>query len=277
MGGTLIVEAYQWGAYLGRLDVAISHGRVTSYAYDLVPLTGDVPSDPDIEAHVGMLEHEMRRLYPERFDLVGSAAIDISDENIRFQEAALGDLVCDILRQRADADVAFMPSLTVLNALFKGPLVVQDIYDALPYPNQILCLRMTGEQIQDVLDLSASSGGTGNFVQVSGVRFRIVGGVAVNVMVDGVSLDRQKEYVVASTDYQVKHAVDYRSLFAAAQGVEGIGVTVKEALVDYIRANSPIEAHTDGRIVIGEDVSVDQAHRLASSSEYRVRVRESVA
>lgn len=277
IGKTPIVEAFQWGTYLGRLDVAISKGQLTGFTNDLIPLTVGVPSDPEIEARVSMLEREMRQLYPERFELVGTAAIDISDRNIRFQEAALGNLVCDIIRQRAGAEVAFMPSLTVLNALFKGPLVVQDIYDALPYPNEILRLRMTGEQIQRVLDLSASSGGTGNFVQVSGIRFRIAGGVAVDVMVEGVALDWQKQYLVASTDYYVKRAVDHQSLFAVVQDMEDIGVTVKGALIDYIRANSPVEAYTEGRIVVEKDVNASQVRPVVTSPEHRVQVRQSVA
>jgi 2',3'-cyclic-nucleotide 2'-phosphodiesterase (5'-nucleotidase family) len=256
--------------------VAVSRGRVTSYAYNLIPLTIDVPSDPEIEARVGMLENEMRQMFPERFEIVGSAAIDISDAKIRFQEAPLGNLVCDIMRQETGADVAFMPSLTVLNALFKGPLTVQDIHDALPYPNQIIRLRMTGEQIQTVLDLSASSGGTGNFLQVSGIHFRVVGGVALDVTVGGVPLDWKKEYVVASTGYHVMRAIDYRPIFSAVQDAGGIGLTVKEALMAYIRANSPIEAYTDGRILVDEAVDAGQVPQIAASAGYRVQVKESV-
>jgi 2',3'-cyclic-nucleotide 2'-phosphodiesterase (5'-nucleotidase family) len=268
-GGALIVEAYQWGAYLGRLDVVLSKGEVTSHNYDLIPLTVDVPSDPGIESRVDMLDSEMRRMRPGRFESIGSAAMDISDEGIRFHESELGNLVCDVLRQRAEVDLAVMPSLTVLNALFKGPLVIQDIYDALPYPNQIVHLRMTGKQIQNVLDRGASSVGAGSFIQVSGIRFRMVGGVAVDVTVGGVPLEWQREYLVASTDYQVKRSIDYRPLFAAAQDVNDIGVTVKEALIEYIRANSPIEAHTDGRIVVEADVGIGQVRRAVADTRYQ--------
>jgi 2',3'-cyclic-nucleotide 2'-phosphodiesterase (5'-nucleotidase family) len=275
-GGALIVEAYQWGAYLGRLDVVVCEGQVVSHTYDLIPLTNDIPADPAIEARVAMLESELAQLYPDRFEVVGTAAVDISDAKIRFQESPLGNLVCDIVRQSAGADMAVVPSLTMLNALFKGTLVVQDIFDALPYPNQIVRLSMTGEQLQRVLDLGASSGGTGNFVQVSGVRFCIAGGSAVDVMIDGAPLDRQKRYVVASTDYHVRRAIDYRPLFAVAQDTADIGVTVKEALMAYIRANSPIEACTDGRITVKEDARAALVPQVTVQSKQQLHVSETV-
>lgn len=258
MGGALIVEAYQWGAHLGRLDVTVSGGKITSYAYDLIPLTADIPADPTIEARVGTLQAELRQRYPERFELVGRAAIDISNENIRSQETPLGNLVCDVIRQKANTQVAIIPALTILNALFAGPLTVQDIYDALPYPNNILILRLTGEQLQKILDQSASGSGTGNFVQVSGVRFRIIGGVATDVTIDGRPLNPQQTYTVATTDYQVRRSTEYKELFADARDLNEMDVTVKEALFEHIRAHSPIEARTDGRIQLVDKFEVSQ-------------------
>lgn len=249
VGGTLIVENYQWGAYLGRLDVAVSGGRITSYAYGLIPLTADIPADPEIAARVGLLEAELRRMYPERFEQIGVAAIDIADRDIRLREAPLGNLVCDVVRAQAGAEACVLPALTVLNSLFAGPLTVQDVHDALPYPNQILRVRLKGEQLQQLLDIAASGSGTGNFVQVSGIRMHIFGGVATQVTVNEHPLDPQRVYTVATTDYHTYRAIDYRDLFSTALSIESVGVTVKDALIAYIREHSPIAAYVDGRII----------------------------
>ncbi len=249
IGGALHVQAYQWGAYLGRLDVAVSQGRITSYAYNLIPLTADIPADPDIQARTGVLEAELRRLRPERFERIGEAAIDISNEDIRRRETPIGNLICDMIRQHTQSDIGIITSLTVLNALFAGPLIVQDIMDALPYPNNIVLLRLTGEQIQWMLNLSASSSGTGNFCQVSGVRFRVVGGAAADVTVDGQPLDRERIYTVATTHYQVRGATGYVALLSGALETRELDLTLRDVVIAYIRAHSPIRAAVDGRII----------------------------
>ncbi len=252
IGGTLIVQDYQWGAYLGRLDVAVSGGRITSYAWGLIPLTADIPADPGIAARVGMLEAELRQMYPERFEVIGEAAVDIADRDIRFREAPLGNLVCDVVRAQAQAEACVLPALTVLNSLFAGPLTVQDVYDALPYPNDILRVRVSGEQLQQILDVAASGSGTGSFVQVSGLQFHIWGGVATDIMVGGQPLDARRVYTLATTDYHTYRAVDYRAIFGSVSEIERTGTTVKEAMIAHIRAHSPVSARVDGRILVEE-------------------------
>lgn len=252
IGGTLIVQDYQWGAYLGRLDVAVSGGRITSYAWGLIPLTADIPADPGIAARVGMLEAEMRQMYPERFEIIGEAAIDIADRDIRFREAPLGNLVCDVVRAQAQAEACVLPALTVLNSLFAGPLTVQDVYDALPYPNDILRIRVSGEQLQQILDVAASGSGTGSFVQVSGLQFRIWGGVATDIMVNGQPLEARRIYTLATTDYHTYRAVDYRAILGSVSEIEQTGSTVKEAMIAHIRAHSPVSARAEGRILVEE-------------------------
>lgn len=269
VGGTLIVEDYQWGAYLGRLDVAISGGRITSYASELIPLTADIPADSDIAARVGVMETEMRQRYPERFEIIGEAAIDIADRDIRFREAPLGNLVCDVVRAQAQAEACVLPALTVLNSLFAGPLTVQDVYDALPYPNEILRIQLSGGQLQQILDIAASGSGTGSFVQVSGLQFRIWGGVATDIMVNGQPLDLQRTYTMATTDYHAYRAADYRAIFSTISQIEQVGKTVKETLIAHIRAHSPISARVDGRILVEEASHSRRGHAARSKSKRR--------
>ncbi len=113
-----------------------------------------------------------------------------------------------------------------------------------------MTVRLTGEQLQQALDLSASASGTGNFSQVSGVRFRIIGGVATDVTVNGQPLDMRQLYTIATTAQQLKHSSGYRDLFSAGRDTKETGTTIKEALMDHIRTHSPIRAEKDGRIAI---------------------------
>jgi 2',3'-cyclic-nucleotide 2'-phosphodiesterase (5'-nucleotidase family) len=250
IGGTLIVDAYKWGAHLGRLDVAVS-AKITSYRHRLIPLTPDVPADAGVEARVGTLQADMQQRYPDRFRPIGQAAVDISNEHAEFKEACLGNMVCDVVRQKTQADIALTASSQILNALFAGPLVVQDVRNALPYLNEIITLRLTGEQVQQVLDLSASASGTGNFFQVSGARFQIMGGVAIEVTIDGDLLDPNQTYLIAIPNRQLNQD-RYRELLALGTDISETNLTIKEALIEYITLHSPVYAQKDGRILIVE-------------------------
>ena len=250
VGNALLVEAHQWGAYLGRLDVAVEGGKIVGYSYGLIPVTADIPADPTVEARVGELQSELRLKYPERFAVIGRAAEDIPNEGIRSRESPLGNLICDAVRHRTQAEAVFIASSCMLNSLFAGPLMVQDICDALPCEDEIVISRLKGELIQRVLDFSASASGGGGFSQVSGLRFTIIGGVAAAVTVGERPLDLRREYIVASTGYQVRRATGYAEILEGSDW-QGIGVTVRKALIEYIKANTPINASVDGRITIG--------------------------
>ena len=160
----------------------------------------------------------------------------------------MGNLVCDAVRAKTHADVVLVASSAIENALFAGPLVAQDVYDALPYTDQIAIARLSGEQLQQLLDLSASASGTGGFSQVSGVRFRILGGVATEIAVGGQPLEADRAYSVALPFYQVRYNEVYSGLLAAGAGLGDTGVTVQGALIEYIRAHSPLDPRLDGRI-----------------------------
>ena len=55
--GTLIVQAYLAGEYMGRLHLTIDgQGAVTDYEGELVALTSDFPDDPEIKALVEKFE-----------------------------------------------------------------------------------------------------------------------------------------------------------------------------------------------------------------------------
>ena len=163
----------------------------------------------------------------------------------------MGNLICDVVRQKTQADIALIASSQIQNALFAGPLVVQDVYNALPYSNEIVTLRLKGEQVQQILDLSASTSGTGHFMQVSGVRFQIVGGVAIKVTSDGDLLDPNQTYVIA-TSKRLTDQDGYQDLLALRTDVSETRLTIKEVLIEHITIHSPIYAQEDERILITE-------------------------
>jgi 5'-nucleotidase len=64
----------------------------------------------------------------------------------------LGWLVAESQRRAAHADVAFVPPDWVRSDLPAGPLMYADLFEVQPFGNDVVRMRMTGAEIQAVLD-----------------------------------------------------------------------------------------------------------------------------
>ena len=67
------------------------------------------------------------------------------------EESALGDLFADILRDHGETDIAFVHSGGIRADLPAGEITRENLLDAFPFIDFVTTLRMTGEQILDVL------------------------------------------------------------------------------------------------------------------------------
>lgn len=84
VGETIIVQAGEMGHYLGRLDLGISEDRkILTYSGELIPLTADMPDDPEIMKKVVLYDEMFSKaeglkrsyisLIPEGFDVISGS------------------------------------------------------------------------------------------------------------------------------------------------------------------------------------------------------------
>jgi len=250
VGNTMLVEAWQFGAFLGRLDLTLRAGKIVDARYQLIPVANSITPDPAIDAEVKSLVAKMKEQNPARFVVLGEATIDITDTNIRTQEAALGDFATDVMRMESGADIAVSTASSFLSSLFKGPITVNDFSEALPYKNTLVTAQLTGAQVKQLLELCAKNIGAGAFCQVSGVAFTINKGVVEDIKVGGQALDMAKIYTVATTNYQGGVAAGYKDIFQAAKNYTDSGKDVNELIMNYIKAQKQVSAKVEGRITV---------------------------
>lgn len=250
VGNTILVEDWQFGAFLGRLDVTLRNGKIADAKYQLIPVANSITPDAAIDAEVKSLVAKMKEQNAARFVVLGEATADITDTNIRSQEAALGNFATDVMRMEAKADIAVSTASSFLNSLFKGPITVNDVSEAMPYKNTLVAAQLSGEQVKQLLELCAKNVGTGAFCQVSGVVFTINKGVVEDIKVGGQTLDAAKTYIVATTNYQGGIAAGYKDIFRAAKNYTDLGKDVNELIMNYIKAQKQVSAKVEGRITI---------------------------
>jgi 5'-nucleotidase/UDP-sugar diphosphatase len=259
VGRTRIVQAGAHGTYVGRLDLTV-RGRVVEGARSaLLPVNAAAPDDgacpapservapaDDVAAVLAVYRDRVAAELAERVGVV-AALLPGAAREARREETALGNLVADALRAAAEAEIALVNGGGLRASLGPGDVSWGDIRRVCPFPNLIVRLRLTGAQLQQALDRSARAhSDDGGFLQVSGLRYAIQGGRAVDVQVGDAPLDPAATYTVATVEFLADGAEGYEALRGAPR--ETLELTYGEALRRHIAALGTVQPVVEGRI-----------------------------
>lgn len=247
--GVPIVQAGDRGRYLGRLDLTVNDGRVEVTRYQLIPITADTLEDRRMAAAVHTI---VAAADQELLVIIGRAEVDFDArrEVIRRQESNFGDWVSDLARELTGADVALFNGGGFRTTIRAGDVSLKDVYQAFPFRNELVTGTLTGVQLQAALDRSASldpQDNPGGFLQVSGLRYRIVAGKAQAVTVGGQPLDAAARYNVVMPDFLAEGGDGY-AMLQDMDGKVATGRLISDVLIDAFRAKGTVTAMTDGRI-----------------------------
>jgi 2',3'-cyclic-nucleotide 2'-phosphodiesterase (5'-nucleotidase family) len=176
IGGAWVVQALSDASALGELTVTVRDGRVASVAGTVHTLWADRwAPDPRIAALVDSL----RAPYRARLEEVIATAAEPIGRRYR-SESAFDRLAADALRAATGADVAFLPGLGFGVTVRPGPITRETLYALLPHPAKVVTMRLTGAQILEVLEQSATNqrpadplDRVGGLVQTSGLRWAV--------------------------------------------------------------------------------------------------------
>ncbi len=247
VGNTLVVQAGEHGIHLGQLDMYVEDGDVAKHR-GFLRLIGDrIAPDPQIDALVARYAREVEDQLGE---VIGTAAVYLEGEReaVRSRETNLGSLLCDILREYACTDIVVLNGGGIRAPIAQGPITARDVLTVLPFGNDIIKVALTGRQVQEMLDRSASlSPGDGGFLQVSGLRFRIEGGKAVDISVGDQPLDAASEYTVATTDFLYTGGDGY-TMFEEGKDPYPYRVRLSAVVIEAFRETGTVQAEVGGRI-----------------------------
>ncbi|MDL2227183.1 5'-nucleotidase C-terminal domain-containing protein, partial [Deltaproteobacteria bacterium OttesenSCG-928-M10] len=246
-----------------------------------------VEPDPEIQA---LLEE-----YNDRIDHLlsrptGSFAgpVDVRRSVIRSSESAFGNFLTDAVRRRTGAQVAVLTAGDIRGDRVypAGPFSIRTVMEILPFQNEIIIKELTGKEIRQMMDLSASAltgegdlydtknrVSTGGFLHVSGLRASLAlyainqpalvdddGRIqslgnrvkSLGVEEDGLwtSLNDNETYTVAMTDFLAEGGDKYKFL-VEAPGL-GTGLMNTDIILDHIQGfgGQPIAMSKDGRMHI---------------------------
>lgn len=178
---------------------------------------------------------------------LGSAADEITYEYDA--ESPLGNLITDVVRLEGEAELALQNPGGIKRALKKGVIKTRDMYDILPFDNEIVVMNLTGTQIRNLLTRSISK--EFGLLQVSGLHysFKTVDGKAVleGVTVEGTPLNDVRVYKVATNSF-LAGGGDKFADFKDGTDRQILG-SLRAAVERWIEANSPVSRRAEGRIL----------------------------
>ncbi|HUS17008.1 MAG TPA: bifunctional UDP-sugar hydrolase/5'-nucleotidase [Chloroflexia bacterium] len=254
---TYIISPFQYLTYLSRVQLTVTDGKVTNVTGALVKMDAAQPQDPAIGAQVTQMQTDLEAKRPERFKVLGSAAVELSDRNISTDETVLGNWSMETVRAAAGTHAFFSTSSSFRAAIPPGPITVEGFFTAIPYKNSVVTADLTGAQLLDLLNLSVSKRNTDSFLQESGVRFKVQNGTATDVQVLSdptnpaagyAPLDPVKVYHIGVTNFMSGVAPGYKELLAGATNVVDTKRDIGTLLTDAIGTGVPISGALDGRM-----------------------------
>ncbi|SNX67218.1 5'-nucleotidase/2',3'-cyclic-nucleotide 2'-phosphodiesterase/3'-nucleotidase/5'-nucleotidase [Bacillus oleivorans] len=271
---TIIVQAYQYGDYLGTLDVEFDeNGEIVGYLGELIDV-GEKVADPDAAKLLETYSAKIKEVQNSETGAV--AAKELANPrlgngdpiSVRNSETELGNLISDGMLDKAkefnpDTVIAMQNGGGIRAAIDKGPITLGEILTVLPYGNTLATMELTGAEIIAALEHSVSNAPneSGGFLHVAGMKFtydssKSAGERVVSVQVEESDgsfspLDESKTYVVATNNFTAKGG-DGFDVFAKAyeEGrVTDLGLADWENLRDYVVKIGTVEPVIEDRIV----------------------------
>jgi 5'-nucleotidase/UDP-sugar diphosphatase len=251
--GTWIVQAHEWGKYVGRADFRIDGGQVQLLRYQLLPvnlkprgadgkkqLAGDaVAEDAGLRSFLQPFQEtgQARLLVP-----VGQAdgVFDGDRVRVRRQPTSLGTLIARAMQDRTGADLAVINGGGVRDSLPAGRITYRDVLTVQPFANTVGVLALSGAELLDWLAAAARmSPGSGGYPQTAGLQWRVVAGQVQEARVGGQAIDPARRYTLAINNFTAIGGDGY-PVVRNHPGYVDTGLNDAEVLRAYIAARSPL-------------------------------------
>lgn len=184
----ILAHSGAFARYVGRLDLVLSNSasdvtpgyeaidgfEVVQSDYKLIPVTEDVPEDPQM---VELLEPYKLGLgaLADLDLLVGYAPAAVPRSAPSGGDSPLGNMVATAawLRQGVQTDFAMTNTTGIRAEIPPGPITLETMYNVFPFDNSIAKMQLSGAEVQELFDFSArrsASRGCTSQVQIAGAR-----------------------------------------------------------------------------------------------------------
>jgi 5'-nucleotidase / UDP-sugar diphosphatase len=284
--GTLIFQEGAYGKAAGRYRFAFDFAklpgsRLELLKYELVPLATNkmyanlrtledvkkftIDINKKMDAPLGETKVELIDMLPGEFadqparldEFINARKTGLSAKRLpsgeyMLLETNLGNLVCDLTRKVASADIALTNFGGLRSRVPAGKISVGGLYKVLPFNNTIVKMTLRGEEVMKILEVPGRT--RLRTPVISGLR--IVYGldskgdlVLKRAEINGKPLNPAGRYTFAVNSFISEGGDGYDSI-AKVAGKTDTGAYVRDVVTEYLKTNSPIEPTVDGRVIV---------------------------
>ncbi|WP_061039888.1 bifunctional UDP-sugar hydrolase/5'-nucleotidase UshA [Vibrio coralliirubri] len=187
--GTYIMQAHEWGKYVGRADFEFYDGKLHLAKYDLVPVNlkekdenGDyqfIQSEIKPDAVVKATLYPYQQQGQDLLDVIISktdAKLEGDRDVVRSEQTNLGHLLGEAYRtyELVNADFGVMNSGGVRDSIAAGDIAYRDVLTVQPFGNFVTKATMTGAEVKAYLDVVATkTAGSGAYAQLDNISLTV--------------------------------------------------------------------------------------------------------
>jgi 2',3'-cyclic-nucleotide 2'-phosphodiesterase (5'-nucleotidase family) len=177
-------------------------------------------------------------------------------------ESPIGNFVADLQRSQAEkmvghaVDVGLMTSGGIRTPLKQGNLSLGDIFELMPFENELMVITVTGPVLQQLLNYAAQAHiykEAGKVISTSNVTYTIQNNAPKDIFVAGQPFDANKTYTIALSDY-LANGGDNLPFLKNPVKTEKTGQLLREVIANEIRERTAqgktVEAKVEGRVTI---------------------------
>ncbi|HBL9879728.1 TPA: bifunctional UDP-sugar hydrolase/5'-nucleotidase [Salmonella enterica subsp. enterica serovar Jangwani] len=257
--GIWIVQAHEWGKYVGRADFEFRNGEMKMVNYQLIPVnlkkkvTWDngkserVLYTPEIAENPQMLS----LLTP--FQNKGKAQLEVKIGSVngllegdrskdRFVQTNMGRVILAAQIARTGADFGVMSGGGIRDSIEAGDITYKSVLKVQPFGNSVVYADMSGKEVVDYLTAVAQmKPDSGAYPQFANVSFVAKEGKLTDLKIKGEPVDPAKTYRMATLSFNATGGDGYPRI-DNKPGYVNTGFIDAEVLKEFIQQNSPLDA-----------------------------------
>ncbi|QHL87252.1 hypothetical protein GU926_07325 [Nibribacter ruber] len=214
-----------------------------------IPVNTQVATDPKAETTIAPYRERVDKTMNE---VIGQAPKALEKDGL---ESTLGNFVADLTRTQTmvaygkPIDMGAITSGALRNPIDQGPVTVGDIFELMPFENEMMVLTLSGKTVQEMFDFAAAR----KILSVSNATFTVQNGKPLNIMIGGKPFDPDKTYTLAISDYLANGGDNMGFLKDALQS-EKASLLARDAIMQEVKQltaqGKPVTGAKDGRVKV---------------------------
>lgn len=256
--GTMILQAFEWGKYVGRMNLEFLNGELSLRGYRLIPVNlkkkvkgkdgksqrvfieDEIKEDPEMLALLTPFQNIGQK---ELETVIGKTnGIFVGERKIvRNHETNLGNLIAMAQMEKTNADLSVMNSGGIRADLPAGDITYKDVLIVQPFANTVCTVTLNGEELKDYLQVVVNrKQGSGAFAQFTNVELSLQGDRLVGVKVAGKGISANQSYKLALNSFIASGGDGYPKVKGHPSFVN-TGYVDADLLKEYIEKHSPLK------------------------------------